>query len=350
MRSAVFLVPGSIETRTGGYEYDRRIVRGLRELGWRVDVRELDGNFPMPSGAALDGASRLLAAIPDDTLVVVDGLALGSMPAQVEAEARRLRIVAIVHLPLAQEIGLDPAIAARLEACERRALASVAAVVVTGAITVQTLIEYGVGRDRIAIVEPGTEHAPLARGAGAPFVHLVSVGALTPGKGHDVLVRALAEVSHRNWRLTGAGSIDRHPPTAERIRALVGAAGLDEHVLFAGDVDAAKLAALYDAADVFVLATLRETYGMAVAEALAHGLPVVATATGAIPDLVGHGVHAAGLVVPPGDVAALARALSQMLSDPRARQRFAEGARRVRERLPTWDDAARRISQVLDRI
>src|SRR5262249_2398257 len=159
------------------------------------------------------------------------------------------------------------------------------------------------------------DRAPVARGAGAPFVHLVSVGAVTPGKGHEVLVRALAQVSERNWRLTCAGGVDRHPPTVERLRTLVRASGLGGRILVGGEVDAAALSALYDRTDVFVPATLRETYGMAVAEALAHGIPVVATATGAIPDLIGYGVHAAGLVVPPGDVAALARALSQMLSD-----------------------------------
>src|SRR5439155_6218310 len=135
------------------------------------------------------------------------------------------------------------------------------------------------------------------------------------GKGHEVLFGALALISQRNWHLTCAGSVERHPPTVERLRAVLRADGLEDRVSLIGEVDDEKLEACYDAADVFVLATLSETYGMAVAEALAHGLPVVSTATGAIPELVGSGNHedAAGLLVAPGDVEALARVLTLVL-------------------------------------
>src|SRR5713101_2062959 len=143
MRPVVFIVPGPLGTRTGGYEYDRRIVAGLRDRGWPVVVRELDDSFPYATPPALDEAARVLAAIPDafpnGPLVLIDGLALGAMPAQVEREASRLRIVALVHLPLAAEVGLDPETAARFEAGERRALATAALVVVTGKATVAAL-------------------------------------------------------------------------------------------------------------------------------------------------------------------------------------------------------------------
>ena len=345
--SAWLVVPGSIETRTGGSIYGRRMAGALGARGWTIDVAELDGAFPQPGRTALDGAGRVLAAIPDRSIVLVDGLAFGAMPSEVEREASRLRFAAIVHLPLAAEAGLDAAAAARLEASETRALAAASLVIVTGKSTIAAVERYGVARDRIVLVEPGTDRVPLARRGGGSPLQLLSVATLNPGKGHDILIRALASLRQRDWHLTCAGSLDRHPPTAERIRAMIHGEGLQNHVTLTGELNDARLAAAYDAADLFVLATRHETYGMAVAEALARGLPVVSTTTGAIPDLVGG--HA-GLLVPPGDEAALAAALARVMSDARLRDRLAEGARRTRDRLPTWDDAAGKMAAALERL
>jgi len=344
-RALTLIVTGSIETRTGGSIYGRRIAAALGARGWTVDVNELDETFPHPTPAALDEAGRVLAAIPDGGTVVADGLAFGAMPFEAEREASRLRLVAIVHLPLASEVGLDAAIAARLEASETRALAAASLVIVTGISTIAAIERYGVARGRIALVEPGTDRAPVARGSGGTPLQLLSVATLNPGKGHEILVRALASLPRRDWHLTCAGSLTRHPPTLDRLRAIVCAEGLEDRVTLAGELDDDGLARAYDRADVFVLATLRETYGMAVAEALAHGLPVVSTTTGAIPDLVGD--HA-GLLVPPGDEPALAAALARMIGDARLRDRSAEGARRVRDRLPTWEAAAEKMVAALE--
>jgi glycosyltransferase involved in cell wall biosynthesis len=269
------------------------------------------------------------------------------MPAEVEREARRLRIVALIHLPLAAEIGLSQEMAARREASERRAIAAASLVIVTGRATAAALTRYGVAPDLITIVEPGTDRGPLARGSQEGPVQLLCVATLNPGKGHEILFHALAAVGHRNWRLTCAGSLDRHPETVQRLRASLRALGLEDCVQLAGDLDAATLARCYHDADFFVLATLHETYGMAVAEALGRGLPVVSTSTGAIPELVGRD---AGLTVPAGDTAALAAALSRMLDDPHLRARLAEGARRVRDRLPTWEHAAGQAAEALERV
>ena len=349
-RPLTVIVPGRLETRTGGYEYDRRIIAGLRGQGWPIDVHELEGTFPYPTEAARKRAADVLAAIPDGTLVLIDGLAGGSLPAEVEHEASRLKIVALVHLPLAAEIGLDRETAGLLEVRERRSLAAAALVVVTGTTTVDALARYGVVRGRIAVVEPGTRPAPLSRGSTGGPLQLLSVAAITAGKGHEILVRALEAIPQRDWRLTCAGSVDRDPSTAERLRRQLRASGLQDRVLMTGELDDDALELCYDSADVFVLATLHETYGMAVAEALAHGLPVVSTTTGAIPELVGaagNGEPPAGLLVPPGDREAMTAALSMVVGDPRMRAQFAEGARQVRDRLPTWDTAVDKMSTAL---
>jgi glycosyltransferase involved in cell wall biosynthesis len=151
-------------------------------------------------------------------------------------------------------------------------------------------------------------------------------------------------LKHLDWELTCAGSLTRDPVTANRVRTALRDAGLEKRVAFVGEVDEEQVRRLYDRADVFVLATWQETYGMAVAEALAHGLPVVATATGAIPRLVGTD---AGMLVPPGHVDALADALHRVITDAGLRAQLAEGAAAAAVRLPTWDQCAERMSDAL---
>jgi glycosyltransferase involved in cell wall biosynthesis len=346
MRRAVVIVPGRLETRTGGYEYDRRIVEGLRNEGWWVDVRELGGRFPRPTSADRHNAARVLSGLPSRSVVVIDGLALGALPDEVEREASRLRFVALVHHPLALETGIDRELQEQLRASERRALAAVRRVVVTGHATANALDDYAVPPDRISVVEPGTNPAPLARGSGGDTVHMLCVASLVPRKGHDLLLRALAAVPQRNWRLRCVGG-DRDADTSRKLREIQRELGLTDHVEFEGESDASAVANYYDAADLFVLATWYEGYGMAVAEALARGLPIVSTRTGAIAEIV---PEHAGVLVEPGDVEALTAALTDIVGSPSLRARLAEGARKARARLPTWPMAAVKLAKVLEAI
>ncbi len=344
-----FLIPGSLDARTGGYEYDRRITRALRARGVAVDVVALDGSFPAPTAAARAQAARILSAAPDGAVVMVDGLAFGVMADEASREARRLRLVALVHHPLADETGRTPDQAAALKDSETRALAATRLVVVTSPATGRRLAAFGVSTDRVLVVEPGTEPAVPARGSGggsdrAGSVHLLCVATLIPRKGHDLLLRALADLADLPWRLTCVGSGDLHPPTTAALLQLVRERGLEHRVVFAGEVGGEHIDACYDAADVLVMPTRYEGYGMAVAEALARGLPVVSTVTGAIGDLVGAD---AGLLVPVDDQAALTAALRTVISDPGVRARLRDGALRMRERLSTWDDAAARLAAAL---
>lgn len=351
--SVVLLVPGSLETRTGGYGYDREIVLGLMELGWKVDVCGLDASFPAPTPEARAHAREALAALPDHMLVLADGLAFGLLADEAHEERERLRFVALVHHPLALEHGLDAATARALVESETRALASTRGVVVTSRATVGSLAPYGVAADRIAVVPPGTAPAPIARGTrgsgdtrtDAP-VELLSVASLTPRKGHDVLFAALAPLAHLPWRLTCAGAPHGHDAYASALAAQVAAAGLEDRITFAGSLDAAALDAAYARADVFVLPTRHEGFGMAVAEAVARGLPVISTPTGGIPDMVDAG---SGVLVPIDDVEALRAALTTVLGDDRARERLAQGARARRAELPRWAESVRAMSAALHR-
>lgn len=330
-----FIVPGSLLQRTGGYLYDARMVEGLRRRGWRVRVHELAGRFPEPDALARESLGRALSGIEGGSRVVVDGLALGGSPEAARAHAERLRLVALVHHPLSDETGLSDDARARLFASERDALAVCSGVIVTSPYTARRLTGYGVPASKVRTVVPGTSSAPRASGPGAEAPpSLLCVGIVTPRKGQDVLIRALAELVELPWTCTLAGDLERDPPFAASVRGLVERLGLGSRVDLAGELAAPALARRYDQASVFVLPSHYEGYGMALSEALARGLPVVSTTGGAIPETV---PEEAGILVPPGDPAALARALEVVLRDPERRSAAAAAALRHGTRLPDWE-------------
>jgi len=340
------LVPGDPATATGGYAYARRLVAALRDAGQPVRWHRLADGFPAPDAAALDHAHETFAGLPDGALAVVDGLAYGAMPQLVARHAKRLVMVALVHHPLHAETGLEPARVSALHASESLALGHAHRVIVTSDTTAAALAAMGVPRARIAVVEPGTDPAPLAHGRPLPDddVALLCVATLTPRKGHDVLLDALARLPARGWRLDAVGSAERDPATAAAVRARIARLGLGERVRVHGEVDAAMLEALYARADVAVLASRMEGYGMALAEALARGLPVVATRAGAIAGTV---PADAGRLVPVDDVAALGDALGAVVTDDALRAHLAAGARAARARLPDWPSRADAFARAL---
>ena len=348
MKSVWFLIPGDPDTRTGGYLYDRRIMAGLAALGWRVELRRLDASFPRPTPSALREAGMALAAPPDRALTVIDGLALGAMPAVVAVQRDRLRLVALIHHPLALETGLDETLRRQLHASEREALRHVRQVIVTSPSTARALLsDYEVAPERCVAIPPGADPAPLAEGSGGGKLELLCVASLTPRKGHAVLFRALARLQHHPWRLFCAGSEKLHPPTAVLLRQLATELGLAGRIEFLGELDEAALAIRYRRADVFVLPSHHEGYGMALAEALARGLPIVSTTAGAIPDTV---PADAGLLVAPGNEAALAEALARVMTEPALRERLAAGARVARQSLPGWPETCACFAAVLDEV
>jgi glycosyltransferase involved in cell wall biosynthesis len=341
-----FAIPGRLDTPTGGYIYDRRIIDGLRQTGRHIEITQLPALFPFPDAAALSEAARALGALPDGTVVVIDGLAGGAMPEQIEREARRLRIVALVHHPLARETGLAQSVADELEASERRTLEAVRHVIVTSRATANLLAgDFGVPADRLSVVEPGTDPGTRASGSNGARLQLLCVASVTPRKGLVTLIRALAEIADLVWTLTCIGSMQRDPVTLLRVWKEVAKAKLNDRIVFLGELaGTASIAPYYDRADLFVLPTEYEGYGMAVAEALAHGLPVISTPTGGIDALVG---SRAGILVPAGDVKALAAAMRRLITDKRERDRLREGAWNVGSHLPTWEDAARKFGAAL---
>ena len=347
MKQVAFAVPGDLATPTGGYAYDRRMIAELQALGWDVRVLDLGDGFPRPNKGVLSAAATRLRALPRGEPIVVDGLAFGGMP-QAAAELKAThRLVALVHHPLALEAGLAPADAARLREDETAALRCVDNVIVTSTATARLLsADYAVDPEKISVVLPGSEQRPLACGSSDGALSLLSVGAVVPRKGYDVLVAALARVADLPWRLSIVGDRARDPAAAAQLDAGIRRQGLASRIELLGAVTEERLAALYQAADLFVLASRFEGYGMAYAEALAYGLPIVGTNAGAIADTVPSG---AGVLVPPDDVEALAHALRRLIAEAGERRRCAAAARAAAARLPSWPAQAELFARALAR-
>lgn len=348
MKRVAFAVPGDIETLTGGYRYDRRIVAELRRLGWDVDLVALGDGFPRPSDAQRAIAQERLQATPLGWPVVIDGLAFGVLPEAAAAMQATRPVVALVHHPLASETNLAQQEMERLRDSERAALAATRLVIATSEATAALLIgDYDVPPRCIEVVLPGTDRAPFSVGSGAHPLRLLSVGAIGARKGFDILVEALAQLAPLPWQLTIAGDRGRDVEAVARLDSAIARHGLRDRIDCAGAVSAERLAALYARADLFVLASHFEGYGMAYAEAIAHGLPVVGTTGGAIPQTV---PASAGRLVPPGDVDALARALREFIEDDAGRRALAAGARAHASTLPTWANSGARFGRALERL
>jgi glycosyltransferase involved in cell wall biosynthesis len=276
---------------------------------------------------------------------MIDGLAYGAMPAAVIARTHA-PIVALVHHPLCLEAGLTKARQDALHLLEKEALALAKRVVVTSRITARTLVaDFGVPREKITIAEPGTDPAPRAKGSSGGPIQLLSVGAIVPRKACDLLVRSLARLKYRDWRLSIVGPTDRSPEALAAVDAAIRDAGLGERIEITGSLDEKQLAEQYASADAFVIASLYEGYGMVLAEAMARGLPVVCTTGGAAAETVPDG---AGIKVPPADEAALTLALQRVLDDTDLRRRMADASWAAGQKLPRWEDAARMIAGVIE--
>jgi glycosyltransferase involved in cell wall biosynthesis len=348
-------MPGGVDdpaTPSGGNTYDRRVCRELADLGWQVHEHTVAGTWPQPGSADCAELTGLLAALPDDALVLIDGLVACAVPYIVVPESERLRPAVLVHLPLADEQGLPPGRAADLDVLEHRTLRAVPAVVATSRWAACRLAgHHGITPDRMHVAAPGADTAPLATGSG-DGTRLLCVASVTPRKGQHRVVEALASVTDLPWTLVCAGGLVQAPGYVARLRELIGRSGLGDRIRLTGPQAGDELDASYAAADVMVLASCAETYGMVATEALARGVPVIATDVGGLPEAVGKTSDGSvpGILVPSDDPAALTAALRGWLAEADLRLRLTSAARRRRDELDGWRTTALNLAVALEKL
>ncbi|NBM16244.1 glycosyltransferase family 4 protein [Streptomyces sp. GC420] len=353
LRSMHFVMPGGVDdpaAPSGGNTYDRRVCLDLPGFGWQVHRHAVPGAWPRPGAAARRELARTLAQLPDGTVVLLDGLVACGVPEIVVPEAARLRLAVLVHLPLGDETGLAPALAAELDARERSVLRAVSAVVATSAWAARRLVaHHGLAPGRVRVAAPGADIAPLASGTNG-VSRLLCVASVTPRKGQHLLVEALAGIADQPCDCVCVGGLGQDPAYVARLRELIGKRGLGDRLTLTGPRAGAELDASYAAADLLVLPSSAETYGMAVTEALARGVPVLATEVGGLPEALGHAPDGTvpGLLVPPEDPVALAAALRRWFGDPGLRNRLKAAARGRRASLDGWATTARSVGGVLE--
>ena len=331
---------------TGGNIYDRHVCAGLAAAGWDVQVTTVAGAWPDPGPAAHAGLARIVSAIPDGETVLIDGLIASPSAAQLLPHTGRTRMTVLLHMPLATILDARPD--ARLQRSERTALRAAAGVIVTSEWTrQQVLTRYAIPARRVHVARPGADRvtAPARPVPG----HLICVGVLGRHKGQDLLVEALAGLGDLNWHCVLAGPLDRNPDFVEHLRTRIARLGYGHRVQLAGVLTGAALSHAYTTADLLVAPSRSETYGMAVTEALAHGLPVIAAAVGGLPEALGSTANGTrpGQLIPPGDPAALATALGEWLGDERHRHRLRAAARQRRSALRGWEQTTQEIANAL---
>ena len=277
--------------------------------------------------------------------MLVDGLVASSVPDVLVPQSRRLRTVVLMHMPLGQpETG---GTSARDAECQ--VLCSAAAVVTTSEWTRRWLLDhYPLGDARVHVARPGNDTAEPAPGTSSGG-ELLCVAAVTPTKGHDVLVEALARLRDLDWRCVCVGDLTRDPDFVAQVRELAQDRGIADRVDLVGPRVDDDLDASYASADLLVHATRVESYGMVVTEALARALPVVATCAGGVPEALGelNGGRRPGLLVPPGDPDALAGALRRWLTDDELRRGLRDAARARRASLTGWATTSRLVAGAL---
>ncbi len=332
-----FAIPGDLNAPTGGYVYARRIMAEWTRQSVPHRVVPLPGAFPAPDAKALRDTAALLEKAPYPLLI--DGLAYGAFPAALAAGADAS---VLLHHPLCDETGLDATQAAQAFETERVALVHARHIIVTSPLTARELTaRFGVEADRITVAEPGLDRAELSPLAGDP-PHLLAVGSVTRRKGYGFLVEALAGCADLAWTCTIFGALERGGDEVDRIIGMIARAGLTGRIALGGPVSPERLSDVYAAADAFVASSLHEGYGMAVAEAMAHGLPIVASSAGALPETA-----PIARLVPPGETLALRDALRDVLGDVALRRRMGAESHAFARTRPGWDETARLVAEAV---
>ena len=345
LREVHVIVPDGIDDPgrpSGGNAYDRHVLDELRSEGWRVHEHPVAGSWPRPDTGALAALGAVVAGLPRDAVLFVDGLVACCADSVLVPEADRLHLVVLVHMPLGPT---HPEAAAG----EGRVLAAASGVVTTSDWTRQLLLEtYGLDPPAVHVARPGVDEAPLSPGTPSGG-ELLCVAAVIPHKGHAELVAALTLVADLPWRCVCAGALTLDPGYVADTRDQIHRAGLADRVHVVGPLTGAALSEAYAAAD------RGRDDGEPSSQGLGHDHAVRLRErgqheeVGGVPEALGDtGDGRPGLLVPAGQPEPLAAALRSWLSDDELRAHLRQRAGERRRTLTRWAHTAELVSGVLE--
>jgi glycosyltransferase involved in cell wall biosynthesis len=336
-----FLITGNLNSLTGGYLYNSHMINGLKVMGHTVFV--LGTDWQWKDGESLEKICRFnLEKLPHGTCVVVDSIILASLHHIVQEFRERLIFLGLIHLPSSYDI--SSGVRGELSGEELTALKQVHQVIVTGRFTFELLCNDGLNPSKIRIVEPGTDLFPRKKRYKPVPSELLCISNYSALKAQDVLIRALNRLKARDWTLHLYGDADRDKEYSAFVRSLIQLQTMENRIIMHGIVERDEISTVYLDADLFVMPSLFESYGMALTESLAHGIPVVTTLAGNIPYTVPAGM---GILIEPANEEQLAEAICTLLDDPQKYSNLCVAASQYYRQVRSWEQAVTDFEMII---
>ena len=339
-----FLIPGDIETLTGGYVYNKIIIEGLRKLDYKVSIYQLPVDFPFPSDKTLEECNQILTKIPFREPILIDSLAFGPLNKIIAENFGRNPIIPIIHLPLSYNPKYSEETKKHLKEQERNAFEYSPSIIAVSEFTKQLIVEYGINPEKIRVITPGVFKVP--RKINYPHLpkKLLCVGSYLPAKGQLLLVQVLAEIKDKDWTLTMHGIQYFDPEYVQLIENFIVNSNLGERIFMKKQVSGNELIEVYLQADLFILPSLFENFSMALSGALTHGLPVITTNAGGISFSVPENM---GLFVTPGNKSELIIAINELLTNPVLYKRLYLSTSAYYKTANTWENSVQQFHSLL---
>jgi glycosyltransferase involved in cell wall biosynthesis len=338
-----FLTMGDIHSLTGGYLYNMNIMEGLEQNGYSVNIIGTD--WPWDNKPELEKISRFhFEKLVAGSCILIDSLVLSLLRREVQEFSDKLIFVGMIHLPASYSISSDGY--GKLSGEELLALHQMRQVIVTGQFTFDLLCNAGLNPAGIRVVEPGTDQFPQKTHYKPVPSELLCIANYSPIKAQDILIRSLNRITDRDWTLHLYGDKDRDKEYSAMVNSLIKEFHLKKRVIMHGIAGRDEITAIFLDADLFVMPSLFESYGMALTESLAHGIPVVTTRTGNIPVTVPAGM---GIFVEPGNEQQLADAIRSLLDDPAKYTSLCADASQYHLRARSWEQAVTEFEMIISK-
>jgi len=342
-----FLIPGDINTLTGGYVYDKNIIEGLIKSGYTVNVHQLSNDFPFPSEENLKKCEAIYKSIPNGNPVFIDSLAFGPIHNILLMYQNKNPVIAIIHLPLTKNPNFSRAEREQFFLPEQNALKLANKIVAVSEFTKQIIIDYGIETSKIEVITPGVFKMPKKQSYPDNPEKILCVGSYLPGKGQLLLVRALAKLKHLCWTLNMFGIQNFDLPYVQKIQTEIIAEHLDERIFINPPISGDKLTKAYLNADLFILPSFFENFSMALNDALNYGIPVITTDGGGIPLSVPKNM---GIIIPKGNETDLKQTIENVLTDSLLYKNLCNAASDYYKSANTWENSINLFQSLLKNI